>query len=42
VLVGLPVRGVDLHRELRAIHRRRPALSPAARAFWRWLDRHTG
>ncbi|MCU1504381.1 MAG: transcriptional regulator, LysR family [Ilumatobacteraceae bacterium] len=42
VLVGLPVRGVDLHRELRAIHRRRPALSPAARAFWRWLGCHTG
>jgi DNA-binding transcriptional LysR family regulator len=42
VLVGLPVRAVDLHRELRAIHRRRPALSPAARAFWRWLATHTG
>jgi DNA-binding transcriptional LysR family regulator len=42
VLVGLPVRGVDLHRELRAIHRRRPALSTAARAFWRWLGSHTG
>ncbi|HMJ35989.1 MAG TPA: LysR family transcriptional regulator [Baekduia sp.] len=41
VLVGLPVRGVDLHRELRAIHRRRPALSAGARAFWRWLGRHT-
>ncbi len=36
-LVGLPVRGVDLHRELRAIARRRPALAGAARAFWRWL-----
>jgi DNA-binding transcriptional LysR family regulator len=42
VLVGLPVRGVDLHRELRAIRRRRPALSTAARAFWRWLATHTG
>jgi DNA-binding transcriptional LysR family regulator len=42
VLVGLPVRGVDLQRELRAIHRRRPALSTAARAFWRWLVSHTG
>jgi DNA-binding transcriptional LysR family regulator len=42
VLVGLPVRGVDLHRELRAIRRRRPALSTAARAFWRWLGTHTG
>jgi DNA-binding transcriptional LysR family regulator len=41
VLAGLPVRGVDLHRELRAIHRRRPALSTAARAFWRWLSSHT-
>jgi DNA-binding transcriptional LysR family regulator len=41
-LVGLPVRGVDLHRELRAIRRRRPALSTAARAFWRWLASHTG
>jgi DNA-binding transcriptional LysR family regulator len=42
VLVGLPLRGVDLHRELRAIHRRRPALSTAARGFWRWLVSHTG
>jgi DNA-binding transcriptional LysR family regulator len=42
VLVGLPLRGVDLHRELRAIRRRRPALSTAARAFWRWLASHTG
>jgi DNA-binding transcriptional LysR family regulator len=42
VLVGLPVRGVDLQRELRAIHRRRPALTPPARAFWRWLVSHTG
>jgi DNA-binding transcriptional LysR family regulator len=42
VLVGLPVRGVNFHRELRAIRRRRPALSSAARAFWRWLATHTG
>jgi DNA-binding transcriptional LysR family regulator len=42
VLVGLPVRGVDLQRELRAIRRRRPAPSSAARAFWRWLATHTG
>lgn len=35
VLVGLPVRGVDLHRELRAVRRQRPALTVAARAFWR-------
>jgi DNA-binding transcriptional LysR family regulator len=41
-LVGLPVRGLDLHRELRAIRRRRPAPSATARAFWRWLDSHTG
>jgi DNA-binding transcriptional LysR family regulator len=41
VLVGLPVRGVDLHRELRAITRRRPALTRPARAFWRWLGTHT-
>jgi DNA-binding transcriptional LysR family regulator len=42
VLVGLPVRGVDLRRELRSIRRRRPAPSTAARAFWRWLTTHTG
>jgi DNA-binding transcriptional LysR family regulator len=42
VLAGLPIRGVDLHRELRAIRRRRPAPSTAARAFWRWLGTHTG
>jgi DNA-binding transcriptional LysR family regulator len=41
VLVGLPVRGVDLHRELRAIARRRPALTGPARVFWRWLATHT-
>jgi DNA-binding transcriptional LysR family regulator len=41
VLVGLPLRGVDLKRELRAICRRRPAPSAAARAFWRWLTTHT-
>lgn len=40
-LVGLPVRGLDLHRELRAIRRRRPAPSASARAFWRWLSGHT-
>lgn len=38
-LAGLPVRGVDLTRELRAIRRRRPAPSATARAFWRWLQR---
>ena len=41
VLVGLPVRGIELHRELRAIRRRRPAPSAAARAFWRWIANHT-
>jgi DNA-binding transcriptional LysR family regulator len=41
-LTGLPVRGLDLHRELRAIRRRRPAPSATARAFWRWLSSHTG
>ncbi len=41
-LVGLPVRGLDLQRELRAIRRRRPAPGASARAFWRWLDSHTG
>jgi DNA-binding transcriptional LysR family regulator len=39
-LVGLPIRGVDLRRELHAIRRRRPALSATARLFWRWLREH--
>jgi hypothetical protein len=42
ILVGLQVRGVDLERELRAIRRRLPAPSSAARAFWGWLAAHTG
>jgi DNA-binding transcriptional LysR family regulator len=42
VLVALPVRGADLRRELRAIRRRRPGPSAAARALWRWLAVHTG
>ena len=37
LLVGLPVRGIDLRRELRVIARRRPALAGPARTFWRWL-----
>jgi DNA-binding transcriptional LysR family regulator len=37
VLTGLPIRGVDLRRELRAIRRRAPKLSEAAQAFWAWL-----
>ncbi len=36
-LVGLPIRGLGLERELRAVRRRRPAPTRAARAFWRWL-----
>ncbi|MHB8690255.1 MAG: LysR family transcriptional regulator [Solirubrobacteraceae bacterium] len=36
-LVGIPVRGADLTRDLSAIRLRRPALSGAARPFWRWL-----
>ena len=39
-LLGLPVRGVDLHRELRAIARRRPVLTGPARTFWGWLATH--
>ncbi len=41
VLIGLPVRGIDLLRELRAIRRRRPAPGATARAFWRWIANHT-
>ena len=47
-LAAIPVRGVDLERELRAVRRRRPALTGAARTFWRWLEqraareRHAG
>jgi DNA-binding transcriptional LysR family regulator len=37
-LVGLSVRDVDLTRELSAIARTRPALTGAARSFWRWLS----
>jgi DNA-binding transcriptional LysR family regulator len=36
-LVGLPVRGVDLSRELRAVRPRRRATGPTARRFWSWL-----
>ena len=35
--VALPVRGVDLSRELRAIRRSRSAAREPARSFWRWL-----
>jgi DNA-binding transcriptional LysR family regulator len=41
-LRGLPVRGLDLQRELRAIRRRRPEPNAVAGSFWRWLDGHTG
>ncbi|MGO9955538.1 MAG: LysR family transcriptional regulator [Solirubrobacteraceae bacterium] len=41
VLTGLPVRGVDLHRDLQAIRRRRPRPSGAAGSFWNWLVRET-
>jgi DNA-binding transcriptional LysR family regulator len=37
-LRALPVRGVDLGRELRAIRRRGEPLRGAARQLWRWLQ----
>jgi DNA-binding transcriptional LysR family regulator len=37
-LVALPVRDVDLSRSLRAVRRRRPAATGAARLFWQWLQ----
>jgi DNA-binding transcriptional LysR family regulator len=40
-LVGIPVHDVGLGRELRAVRRPRPALTGAARAFWRWLEART-
>lgn len=36
-LVTLSVRGVDLHRDLTAVHAGRTPPTPVARAFWRWL-----
>jgi DNA-binding transcriptional LysR family regulator len=36
--VALPVRGVEFTRELRALRRRRPALTGLARLFWEWLQ----
>jgi DNA-binding transcriptional LysR family regulator len=36
-LAGIPIRELDLGRELRAVRRRRPAATAAARSFWRWL-----
>ncbi len=36
-LTGIPIRGLDLTRELKAIRRRRPAPRGRARALWRWL-----
>ena len=41
LLAGIPVSGVDLRRELRAIRRRRPAATGPARALWRWLGEHS-
>jgi DNA-binding transcriptional LysR family regulator len=41
VLTGLPVRGVDLDRDLQAIRGRRSRPSDAASSFWRWLTRET-
>jgi DNA-binding transcriptional LysR family regulator len=38
-LVGIRVADIDLTRDLRAIARRRPALTAADRAFWRWMER---
>lgn len=38
--VAIPVRGVDLTRELIAVRRRRPAVREPARGFWRWLEAH--
>lgn len=37
-LIGLPVTGIDLTRDLQAVARRRPALAGAARGFWRWMS----
>ena len=40
-LAGIPVADLDLSRELRAVARRRPPLTGAARAFWRWMSART-
>jgi DNA-binding transcriptional LysR family regulator len=37
-LRAVPVAGIDLSRDLRAVHRRRPAMSPPVRRMWRWLE----
>ncbi len=37
-LRAVPLEGVDLARDLRAVHRRRPAPSPPVRRLWRWLE----
>jgi DNA-binding transcriptional LysR family regulator len=36
-LVAIPVRGLDLQRELHAVRPRRATFSAPALAFWRWL-----
>jgi DNA-binding transcriptional LysR family regulator len=38
-LAAVPVTGVELHRSLRAVRRRRPAPTGVARSFWEWLGR---
>jgi DNA-binding transcriptional LysR family regulator len=40
MLVGIPISGVDLRRDLHAIRLRRPAATEPARALWRWLTDH--
>ena len=41
-LAAIPVAGVELHRSLRAVRRRRPAPTGVARSFWEWLGRLDG
>lgn len=38
-LCAVPVDGVDLHRELCAVHRSRPAQPARVRRLWHWLER---
>jgi DNA-binding transcriptional LysR family regulator len=38
-LHAVPVEGVDLDRNLRAVQRRRPAVSAQVRRLWGWLER---
>ena len=41
-LAAIPVAGVELHRSLRAVRRRRPAPTGVAHSFWEWLGRKDG